>query len=592
MDIKKSIEEIEEKYGLAITGEPYESMIKKKIAEILNQIPNDKIVAIRGAGEHTKELISIEGCNIQFKCIFDYSKQEKEIVEIAGKEWEVYPCNSINEIDIDIIVISSYAHRKKIHEELEKYKKNFIIIDLYDELQKFGLEVNAPFYRNAEDTYENIIYYRKKYLLENSAVNLKNLIVAYLQIFDFINFGKFAKKYIDSKYPCYQDVQMAMDEIKNLLYSVKRTLKSRTQRDIIIIWNDQLDYNWLQYAPYLQKTANESMFFENAYTSAPFTIPVFLEMFQGLKPIDNEIYHKPFPAASSTNSKLIKELESSGYSFVYIGDEADARLFEEKYVISNYAYSSSCIRCVNLLQKLLDSEKPVCVILHELVETHNPYLSGGLDNSKYYEWPAFGGESEEAAMEQRKKSVLYWDKQLEFYINFMPDRCIKIFMSDHGARYNFQPIYKEATTHIIFFITGMDTPKGRYKKLFSIYNFYKVIKCILYNEYRENEIFSDYILIQETSVFNNTAICYYTENNAKENSYAFRAVRTEKELYVKLSSGKKYYYILPNEEINCIGKTDKERLVWLDRLAGNKFENLGKHEKEIERFRKQFETHE
>ena len=126
MDIKKSIEEIEEKYGLAITGEPYESMIKKKIAEILNQIPNDKIVAIRGAGEHTKELISIEGCNIQFKCIFDYSKQEKEIVEIAGKEWEVYPCNSINEIDIDIIVISSYAHRKKIHEELEKYKKTLL----------------------------------------------------------------------------------------------------------------------------------------------------------------------------------------------------------------------------------------------------------------------------------------------------------------------------------------------------------------------------------------------------------------------------------------------------------------------------------
>ena len=30
MDIKKSIEEIEEKYGLAITGEPYESMIKKE----------------------------------------------------------------------------------------------------------------------------------------------------------------------------------------------------------------------------------------------------------------------------------------------------------------------------------------------------------------------------------------------------------------------------------------------------------------------------------------------------------------------------------------------------------------------------------
>ena len=80
-------------------------------------------------------------------------------------------------------------------------------------------------------------------------------------------------------------------------------------------------------------------------------------MFQGLKPIDNEIYHKPFPAASSTNSKLIKELESSGYSFVYIGDEADARLFEEKYVISNYAYSSSCIRCVKLASETFGFRK-------------------------------------------------------------------------------------------------------------------------------------------------------------------------------------------------------------------------------------------
>jgi len=153
MNIKELIVSVMEKYDLKLTGELYESIIKKQIVEILNYIPDGKTVAIRGAGEHTKELLSIEGCNVQFKYIFDYSRQEKGIVEIAGKEWEVYPCNSINEIDIDIIVISSYANRKKINEELEKYKKNFIIIDLYDELQKFGLEVNAPFYRNAEDTY-------------------------------------------------------------------------------------------------------------------------------------------------------------------------------------------------------------------------------------------------------------------------------------------------------------------------------------------------------------------------------------------------------------------------------------------------------
>ena len=115
---------------------------------------------------------------------------------------------------------------------------------------------------------------------------------------------------------------------------------------------------------------------------------------------------------------------------------------------------------------------------------------------------------------------------------------------------------------------------------------------VINNNYNENEIFSDYILMQETSIFNKTAIQYYFENNAIECSYGFRAVRTEKELYVKLSSGKKYYYLLPDEETDCIGHADQERLKCLDRLAGDTFEDLSIYDEEIESFRKQFETHE
>lgn len=591
MNIKEAIISIEKKYGLEVS-KPYEIMIKNKIVEILNQIPHDKIVAVRGAGEHTSELLSIEGCNVHFKYIFDYSKQEKEIVKIAGKKREVYPCNLIMAMNIDIIIISSYTHRKKIREELEKLNGNFMILDLYDELQKSGLDVNAPFYRNTEDMYENVIYHRKKYFLENSAVNLKNLIIAYLKIYDFINFYRFAEEYICNKYQDYQDIQNALDEVKQLLNFVKIKIRKRQQRDIVTIWNDQLDYSWLEYAPYMKKKGGSSMFFENAYTMTPFTVPTILEMFQGLKSIDDEIYHNKFCPIDSINSNIIKELELCGYVFIYIGDDADARLFEKKYTVSHYPYSSSCIRCVDMLQILLDTEQPVCILLHALVETHNPYLSGELHDAKYYEWPTFTGGTEEKALEQRKKSVLYWDKQIEFYMGFLSDNCIKIFMSDHGPRYNIQPIYKEPTTHIIFFINGKDIPKGRYKKLFSIYDFYKIIQCILKSKFEEDYIFSSYVLMQETNIFNSTAICYYLKNNAEECFCSFRAVRTEKELYVKLSSGKKYYYLLPDEETNYIAEADKERLAWLDKLAGDKFEDLSKHEKEIEDFRKQFEAHE
>lgn len=49
--------------------------------------------------------------------------------------------------------------------------------------------------------------------------------------------------------------------------------------------------------------------------------------------------------------------------------------------------------------------------------------------------------------------------------------------------------------------------------MFSIYNFYKVICYILKNNYNVEEIFSNYVLTQETSIFNRTAICYYFDNN-------------------------------------------------------------------------------
>ena len=592
MDIVESITSIEKKYGLNNLGGLYGEDIKKEIAKILNHIPKDKIVAVRGAGEHTEKLLSLEGCNICVKYIFDYKIQKKGTVEIAGKKFFMYPCSAIADIDIDIIIISSYSHRKEIRMELEKYKKNFIILDLYDELKDNGLNVNAPFYRNASDTYENVIYYRKKYFAESNAFNLKNLVAAYLKIYDFINFEKFSRKYIDGRYTDYKDIQGVMDEIQNLLKCVKIKIKKRKQRDIIIVWNDQLDYSYLKYMPYMHEISKNSMFFENAYTMTPFTAATLWEMFQGLKSIDDGIYHNIPEVISQFNSNIIKELVFEGYRFIYIGDEWDAGLFEGKYTAPYYTYGSSCIRCVRLLQELLNSDKPVCIILHELTETHNPYLSGELNDSKFHEWPTFGGSTEELAMEQKRKSAIYWDKQLEFYMGFMSDNSIKIFMSDHGTRYNIQPIYKEATTHIIFFITGDRIPEGTYKGMFSIYDFYKVINCILKENYSEEEIFSDYVLMQETSIFNRTAIHYYLDNNALESSYAFRAVRTEKELYVKLSSGKKYYYLLPDEETNCIEEADKERVLWLDGLAGDKFEDLNKYEKEIENFRKQFDAHE
>lgn len=593
MNIMQSIDEIINKYNLEINGLTYEEKVKRAIKKILKDIPEDKVVGIKGAGEHTAQLLEMAGDFFEPQYIFNKANKKIEMACFAGKKYSIYPDYYINKVDIDVMVISSFAHRREMADDMKKLAPQIQIIDIYDEVSKIGLEVNAPFYRNARDTYENVIYYRNAYHNNANAVNLKNLIVSYLYICDFINYSQYSKEYIEKKYRDWEIIEKALRSIQLLLDEVRNNISSRKQKDIITVWNDQVGYGELQYAPYMNRKSENSMFFENAYTMTPFTVPTFLEMFQGLKSLDDGIYYKQFPVFDSCNSELLEYIEKKGYTFVYIGDDADAKLFSEKYRRDHYAYGSSCIRCIDLLQVLLDEECPVCVILHALVETHNPYLSGELDCAKWYEWPRFSGDTEEKAMEQMKQSLIYWDKQLNYYMNFLSENTITIYMSDHGKRFNTQPIYKEATTHLMFFVVGKDISAQNIEEMFSIYDYKCLLQAII-EEFLDVKFFcKDYCLMQETNVFNKGTICYYVENDVEENSCAFRAVRTKTELYVKISTGKKYYYILPDEESNHIReKKYSKRIMELDKLAGDYFDDPRQYEQELAFFRNKFETHE
>ncbi|MDD6070240.1 MAG: hypothetical protein PUC12_05405 [Clostridiales bacterium] len=593
MNIRETINEISNKYNLRICGLTYENKIKQSVRQILNNIPKNKIVGIKGAGEHTSQLLSLSEGAFSPQYIFNKRNKIVESSQIDGKTYTIYPDSYIDKVNLDVMIVSSYAHRREMEQDLKKYSNQFQIIDIYDELLKDGLEVNAPFYRNAEDTYENVLYYRKEYNKNSNATNLKNLIVAYLHICDFINYIKYSKEYIKKGFIDWEIINSAMIEMQNMLDGIKKVVSARKQKDIITIWNDQLGYSELKFAPYMNKASEESLFFENAYTMTPFTVPTFFEMFQGLKSLDDGIYHKQFPVFDSTNSELIEYITKEGYKFVYVGDEADARLFSEEYARGSYTYNSTCIRCVDLLQVLIDEERPVCAILHSLVETHNPYLSGELDSAKWYDWPRFMGDTEETAMKQMKKSLVYWDKQLNYFMNFLSDNAVRIYMSDHGKRFNIQPIYKNDTTHLVFFVLGKDVPSKRLRKMFSIYDYKILLQAIVENRFEEDYLCKDYCLLQETNIFNNATICYYIENGVEECGYAFRAVRTQTELYVKLSSGTQYYYILPDEETNHVCEEKyRHRVKELDKLAGDYFDNPRKYEEELAFFRKKFETHE
>ena len=101
------------------------------------------------------------------------------------------------------------------------------------------------------------------------------------------------------------------------------------------------------------------------------------------------------------------------------------------------------------------------------------------------------------------------------------------------------------------------------------------------------------IFFQETAIFNKTAIRYYIERECLEASMAFRAVRTENELFVRISNGTEHYYINGDEANDRIfEKCYESRVNYLRNYVSNNFDKAALNQEMLELFRDKYETHE
>lgn len=591
MNIFKTLNNILDSYNIKISGETYQDIINEKVRSIIFRMINeDKKVAIRGAGEHTTNLLKLVP-ELKVEYIFDRNVSDEEECIINHKRYKLKPDNIVN--NIDCVIISSFAHRKKMTSEIKELDESIEIIDIYEILNNNGFCVNEPFFKITRESYESFIYYRNKYEEENTPENLKSVIKSSVDICDFINFYNYCNIYINNKYEGYKEVFNAKHEVEKLFFKVKEIIQARDSKDIVMIWNDQVGYSELPKMKYVYKMSKKSLFFKKAYTMTPFTYPVFMEMFQNLKSLDDNIYTNQYPKINYDNSKFLKRVEDAGYNFVYIGDESDGSLFANVDVITKYTYGSSNVRALEMLQKLICDKRPLFILLHALVETHNPYLSADLNIPIWYEWPYFQGDSQECVSMQADVSLKYWDKQLEYYMNFLGENAIKIFMSDHGKRFGTLPIYHDVTTHVLCFVTGKNIPNVKYNKVFSLFDFNRLVKAILSEDYNQDKICSDMIFFQETAIFNKTAIRYYIERECLEASMAFRAVRTENELFVRISNGTEHYYINGDEANDRIfEKCYESRVNYLRNYVSNNFDKAALNQEMLELFRDKYETHE
>lgn len=596
-DLNHQLEEIMQKYGIRQMGESYYDMILYHIGDILKKTCDGKRIVIRGCGRHTRHLLEVMPFSPNIIAFSDRKSSDNMFYKWNEKEYPVLPMERLAEVSADVVLISSYTYRKEIREELGQHCKHICIIDIYDELIKRNFNLQEPFYNNTQKTYDNILLERIAYKnaenREEEEKHLRNMIYYSLRIRDFLNAFSYLEDYVNNDYRDSNRYQEFYERLKEFLEKIRGKFQERTERDIIIVWNDQLGYNELSYVPFIRQSAETGISFQNAFTTVPFTFGTFWAMFEKQLSVEDRIYFVKHDKIGE-NNRIIRMLEQKGYGFYYIGDGPTAKYFEEPYRKGYPSYDSSCVRCFDMLETLLNAETKMCIMLHGLVETHNPYLSGELEHAQWYEWP-YRDTSLEPVIEQIELSARYWDRELAFYLEILHANSSRILMSDHGKRYLNEPIYNDLANHVIFIMQDKRVKATKENRMFSLINLEQAIDYLsdeILSDEKYKNIFSDVIRQQEVGIFNQTAIRYYMENGNQEALMPYRAVRGIEDKYILLSSGKEYYFRMPDEEQNEIDNPlYQKRIEELRKLAGNVFFNRVEYEMELQRFRRQYETH-
>ncbi|MDR0220721.1 MAG: hypothetical protein LBI54_04860 [Lachnospiraceae bacterium] len=391
----------------------------------------------------------------------------------------------------------------------------------------------------------------------------ERVIFALLYIRDFVT----AQKHIDEYLALYSedtvDYGAAWQEIEGLLGQLKERLGERGQRDIIVFLLDALEPGNAAEMPFLKAFAEHSLVFENSYTVTPFTNPTLRTLFAGQRVVEDRSFE--ILSIAKENSPLIEELEAKGFDFRAYGHTSGR--FEEALRgrhSTALAYSPMSMVYWNALRDLANSHSPCFVWLHEMFETHAPRWSPELENF-YFKGNYNAATSAENVAVSRK----YVDRQLEFYSSFLPDRTVKICMSDHGNT-------MMGKWHTLLMIQAAGVPQKAERRLFSYLDFGKLIDYITAPaDSKYNGLFREAIGIQDLDFYYGPVLFKKIKTKRfLDVCIGYQGTVTEKDIYIRHNNGLEFFHkhkndgtLFAEERLEYLrGITSAEKLdVWTEK---------------------------
>lgn len=535
------------------------------------------IIALYGVGIEAEGLlhfISEHTTDFRITVCFDQvirSYKYKNLVQNST----VSPIENVVKMDVDYVILGSYIYRDTFRKNLSELGYSGQIIDLYSCLNGYIKNYFADY---------KMVYETRQSYLKSRSLNkihlMQRLIKEYIAIKDFKNAFYYIDEYIKKRYSGFKRYKVLKSEICNLLEKVKKCISGRKGKDIIINWIDALSFYDISAFAFLKERENESVTFKNAYTVMPWTTETLKTILFGEYPIEGKLFLRECFSAENVN--LIKALSEYGYGFGYCGMPRYAKLFDESVQapISYYdnKHSGSISKYWEALNILCQSERPMCILIHTLRETHEPFICGEGETFIHFgsteaDW------NQEMCRKQAEISGKYIDSQFAFYDRFYGEETIKIYMSDHGRIGN-SPM-NENKIHTILFVCGKKIKPRCIEGMFSLVKFPELIKEILL--YRENwgHLTDDYVLIENLDAYSEPAVNDTLSGRLKkEEMYQCRGIVTKSDRYFLYAYGKEYYFKdweLGKNEID--NPMFQKRIMDLRKICGDTFIDICQYDK-------------
>ncbi len=507
---------------------------------------------------------------------------QRNICNNTAKEYIVCDVNTsdftLKKEASEFYIIVSYEYKDQIKARLNELGVNFeCIYDIFENNQIYFSHEFYDIYSNIYhdfrtgkptrdfkdfDINEIFFWHRRNFELEKDRNDRK----VYLEklIFDCVYAKDFLllKRYVDIYCREYEDegesYSKFYQELNSLIKNISLLLGERNQKDCLMIWLDALEYGDDDNMPFLHGLEEEAFVFDNMYTVTPYTGATFKTLFGKVRVIEEKSFN--VTKIGKNNSAFLRELSNKGYTFKYYG-ELD--LIEKEYTPEYYysIYTPMTQIFWNILRDIVlqkDNERGFFV-LHEVLQTHIPYISLGLNGNTYSNRESWAGQQEENEKilknRQAIESRLYVDKQLEFWDSILPKGMYKIYMSDHG-----HTLF--GRFHTIMKVCQKNIQKKHCRNLLSYYDFDKIMMYILeYNDIDENLFLSDYVIVQDVDYYYKDYILDYIKEDdfTPDGLLGYQGIITNKDMLISYRHGVEYYQKHKNDKI-CV--TD-ERLNYL-----------------------------